>query len=415
MKRNCSTKSTTPVKRKPKRKNEKKRTQLKGGAGFKDALKWLLGKAGDVTAATARTVEPITRLVARETLKQSLRTVKEAPVTTFLLLTINDPAGALNLAAQAASYAFNAVTIGAKIAYGIYKWLSPTERRKRAIAASEMYLNNLDVDIYLQENIEELQEMLKSGDTKTLKDFNLLVGELLEACLKPNEMQNKYFLRNFRNKILGEESPETMVMRAALTQATTIANQEEGEQFLPDFNFKDYQKNGMITLTAMQNLIISDVSKRAEHERSSRRMQSELEGNLASILQKTKIPSTETTPIYLNPANAITADEITDEDDDDEVADFERRLKRLREPEDDEVADLERRLKRLRREPDLEEMILSLPSPPSGDDDIEDVINSMPTPPSKKTRVATSLAAEKGSGKMRRRRRRKNYPKRMQI
>lgn len=373
------------VKRKTKKKG-KKRTQLKG-AGFGDAFKWLMGKVGDAAVATATKVEPVTRAAVFETLKQTARTVKAAPVTTFSLLAIKDPAGALNLAIQAATYAFGAVAFGAKIAYAIYKWLSPTERKKRAIAASETYLNNLDVEIYLQENIDALQEMLKSHDTKILEHFNLLVGELLEACLKPNEMQNKIFLRNFRNKILSEDSTQTMVMRVALTQATMIANQDEGKQFLPDFNFKNYQKNGMITLTAMQNLIINDVSKRAEQERSSRRMQNELEGNLVSLMQNAGIPLAETTatPLYLDADDMITKDEMAMEEEPEFI-----------EPqiEDYGVGDYERRLQRL-RERDLEDNILHLPSPPDQDteDEIETLINSMPAPPRKKPKIASALGA----------------------
>lgn len=393
------------VKRKTKKRG--KRTQLKG-AGLGDAFKWFMKKVGDATVATASRVEPVTRSAVFETLKQTVRTVKAAPVTTFALLAINDPAGALNLAIKAASIGLGAISIGAKVVYAIYKWLSPTERRKQAIAASEMKLDNLDVEIYLQENVDALQELLNTHDANILEHFNHLVGELLEACLKPNEMRNKIFLRNFRNKILSEDSLQTMVMRVALTQATTIANQEEGKQFLPNFNFKNYQNNAMITLTAMQNLIISDVSKRAEQERSLKRMQSELEGKLVSMLEHAGIPLSQASPIYLNSDDMVLKDETAAEEEinpqiiepqveDNGFADLERRLQRFKKKRDDyeELESLTRQVQRLqeRDESRIRQAQRLQEHDDDSDEELERRVRSLPEPPRKKPNVAQALGA----------------------
>ena len=325
---------------------------------------------GSATRAVATQAEDVVRAAAIDTAKEVARTAIAAPATTFAVLAAKDPLGAANLAMTTVSVAVKAAagvlkTGSAILSLGIllYKLLSPTERRKRRIAAYEREIDNGPIREYSERVANEAAEIGRrivealhrpdEIEDDAVFDLSAFCMMLIESFAAPaSDLSATTIINNARDLCQRiDDNQDAKFFRVALLQILLYIpsdkNAKKGIDSVCDMVgimdekrrqeiWNGWKKRGYERALAFQNLVYKDVTKRTEYERSANK-NSRL---IAEIHERQK-----------EGLRRMREGDDDDDDDDEEV--------------DDEVdAALDRLRSRKRREPDLASLETALEENP---------------------------------------------------
>ena len=270
-----------------------------------DWFQWGLRKAGDAAVKGVDTVEPTARVILWETLRAGLKAIWHGPALSFLTLCIANPAAALQLALKAASLTLSTIQWLAFAAKYLYSWLSPSEREKRRVAGLQGIFQNIDLRLYLEENVE-LAQKFKEDKIATEIIANTL-GLLMDRLCDPESKETAQFIHDFRERIL-QGDLTAQCMRVALTQVTTIQDEKTGKYYYKNFNWKAYKAKGKDASVALQSLVTADFQKNDETMRQMARIKKEIIDHIdEKIANLSEVISPETTSEVIEEAASETS------------------------------------------------------------------------------------------------------------